>query len=79
MPAVAFLLATAVSPASQAPLATLIRNQPAAPAAAAPAAAPVAAPAQSSDGPQSIHHTGPLVAEQQADIAAERAGRIVKH
>ena len=41
--------------------------------------APVPSPAQPSDGPiaGSFTTTGPLVAEQQADIAAERNGRVV--
>jgi RND family efflux transporter MFP subunit len=49
---------------------------PAAPAAEVPATAPAAASAQPSNDPRAFTTTGPIVAEQQADIAAERAGRI---
>jgi RND family efflux transporter MFP subunit len=75
IPAVASLLATASV------LFTSIGcnshpQPPAAPAAEPAAAAPVAAPAQSSTDPKAFTTTGPIVAEQQADIAAERPGRI---
>jgi RND family efflux transporter MFP subunit len=46
------------------------------PAADVPASTPAAAPAASSADPKAFTTTGPIVAEQQADIAAERAGRI---
>jgi RND family efflux transporter MFP subunit len=49
---------------------------PAAPAAEVPAATPAPASAQPSNDPKAFTTTGPIVAEQQADIAAERAGRI---
>jgi RND family efflux transporter MFP subunit len=42
-----------------------------------PAAAPAPAPAPLSADPRAFATTGPIVAEQQADIAAERPGRIV--
>ncbi len=50
-------------------------------AAAAPTAAPsskaLAEPAADAPDPKSFNTSGPLVAEQQADIAAERNGRVV--
>jgi RND family efflux transporter MFP subunit len=50
--------------------------QPATAAAAELPAAPATAPAPSANDPRAFATTGPVVAEQQADIAAERAGRI---
>jgi len=49
------------------------------PAASLPNPQPVAAPGNSSDAfdPKTFTTTGPLVAEQQADLAAERDGRVV--
>ncbi len=41
------------------------------------ASEPAAGPAAEAVDPKSFNTTGPLVAEQQADIAAERSGRIV--
>ena len=49
---------------------------PAAVAAETPAAAPAPAPAAPATDPRAFTTTGPIVADQQADIAAERAGRI---
>jgi membrane fusion protein (multidrug efflux system) len=75
IPAVAVLLA----PACVVLTSTGCGSHPQPPAAAAaeiPAATPVAAPAQLSTDPKAFTTTGPIVAEQQADIAAERAGRI---
>jgi RND family efflux transporter MFP subunit len=50
---------------------------PAAPPAAIPASTPAPTPPTASSDPKSFTTTGPLVAEQQADIAAERNGRVV--
>jgi RND family efflux transporter MFP subunit len=49
---------------------------PTAAAAEVPAAAATPAPATPSNDPKAFSTTGPIVAEQQADIAAERPGRI---
>ena len=75
LPALASLLATA----SVLFVSTGCNSHPQPPAATAsegPAAAPAPAPAPVSTDPKSFTTTGPIVAEQQADIAAERAGRI---
>jgi len=49
---------------------------PAASTAEVPATAPAPAPASQSTDPKAFTTTGPIVADQQADIAAERPGRI---
>ena len=51
---------------------------PAVAASSAPVSAPAPAPAPSSPDAKSFTTSGPLVAEQQADVGAERDGRIVE-
>lgn len=76
LPAVASLLATASVLFTSTGCNS--HTQPSAQATAeVPAAAPAPAPAPLSADPRAFATTGPIVAEQQADIAAERPGRIV--
>jgi RND family efflux transporter MFP subunit len=75
LPAVAYLLAT-TSVLFTSTGCNSHTPPPAAAAAEVPAPAPAPAPAPPTSDPKSFTTTGPIVAEQQADIAAERSGRI---
>jgi RND family efflux transporter MFP subunit len=61
----------------EAEAATPAPSAPAAPKPAAPQPSSAPAPASANPDPKTFSTTGPLVAEQQADIATERSGRIV--
>ncbi len=59
------------------PQSAVAAETPAAPPATTPASNPTPTPPTAASDPKLFTTTGPLVAEQQADIAAERNGRVV--